>query len=128
MLDAAMTVLEDPNFSDVFREGGRAEAPVIGTSSELPEGVVLNGRVDRLVVTDDDVLIVDFKTDRPPPSDAAGVGNSYVMQLAAYRAVLREAYPQKNVRCALLWTDGPNLMELPENLLLEALKSLRREA
>ena len=101
---------------------------MIGSSPELPEGIVLNGRVDRLVVTDREVLVFDFKTDRPPPSDPADVGIAYMRQMAAYRAVLQEAYPHKNVRCALLWTDAPRLMELPENLLLEALKSLRSDA
>ena len=127
MLDAAMNVLEDPAFYEVFQPGGRAEAPVIGTSPDLPPGVILNGRVDRLVVTENEVLIFDFKTDRPPPLDPKDVGIGYICQMAAYRAVLQQAYPGKTVRCALLWTDGPRLMELPENLLLEALKSLNSE-
>lgn len=128
LLSAAMNVLHHPGFSDVFQTGGRAEAPVIGTSDDLPPGTILNGRVDRLVVTDHEVLIVDFKTDRPPPSAPEGVGDSYILQMAAYAAVLKNAYPGKPVRSALLWTDAPKLMELPENLLLEALKGLRREA
>ena len=127
MLDAAMSVFENSEFSEVFQPGGRAEAPVIGTSPLLPDGVVLNGRVDRLVVTDDEVLIFDFKTDRPPPQIAEDVETGYVLQMASYRAVLQEAYPDKPIRCGLLWTDAPRLMELPENLLLEALKSLNSE-
>jgi len=125
MLSAAMKTLTHPGFEGVFAPGGRAEAPVIGTASELPDGVILNGRVDRLVVTDDEILIIDFKTDRPPPADPSGVGAQYLLQMAAYRAVLQEAYQGRPVRCALLWTDGPSLMELPENLLLEALKGLK---
>ena len=128
MLSAAMDVLENRAFQDVFQPGGRAEAPVIGSSPLLPGGVILNGRVDRLVVTDDEVLIFDFKTDRPPPLEPRDVDQSYILQMASYRAVLQEAYPGKQVRCALLWTDGPRLMELPENLLLEALNSLNSEA
>ena len=128
MLNAAMKVLEDDAFHAVFQPGGRAEAPVIGSSPLLPNDVVLNGRVDRLVVTPDEVLIFDFKTDRPPPHRPEGVEDGYVLQMASYRAVLQEAYPDKRVRCGLLWTDAPRLMELPENLLLEALKSLNSAA
>lgn len=123
-LDETLRVLNHKDFSEVFQPGGRAEAPVIGRSPLLPEGVVINGRVDRLVVTETDVLIIDFKTDRPPPSAAEEVGESYLKQMAAYHAVLKEAYPHKNVRCALLWTDTPKLMELSENLLLASLKGL----
>jgi ATP-dependent helicase/nuclease subunit A len=41
--------------------------------------------------------------------------------MALYRAVLAPIWPGRRVRCALLWTDGPRLMELPEPLLDNAL-------
>jgi ATP-dependent helicase/nuclease subunit A len=123
MLSAALGVLQDPAMAGVFAPGGRAEAAIIGSSKEhLPEGVVINGRVDRLVVSDKEVLIVDFKTDQPAPDTPAGVGESYMLQMAAYWAVLREAWPDRTVRAALCWTDGPKLMPLPEDMLLAALK------
>ncbi len=86
-------------------------------------GVVVNGRVDRLVVGESEVMIVDFKTDRPPPKAAEKVDSVYLEQMAAYRALLRALYPKKRVRAALLWTDGPRLMELPEALLDGALRT-----
>ncbi len=63
MLEAAMGVLEDPRFAAVFGPGGRPEAPVIGRLG----ADTINGRIDRLVITDTEILIVDYKTDRPPP-------------------------------------------------------------
>jgi ATP-dependent helicase/nuclease subunit A len=33
--------------------------------------------------------------------------------LALYRAVLAQLYPHKLIRAALLWTDVPDLMEIP---------------
>jgi ATP-dependent helicase/nuclease subunit A len=122
MLSAALGVLSDPAMKGVFAPGGRAEAAIIGTSPRLPDGVVINGRVDRLVVSDTEVLIVDFKTDQPAPKEVSGVGPSYMLQMAAYWAVLKEAWPDRAVRAALCWTDGPKLMPLPENMLLESLK------
>jgi ATP-dependent helicase/nuclease subunit A len=65
--------------------------------------------VDRLVVTPKAVLIADFKTDRPAPRIAP---EAYVAQLALYRAVLGRVYPDRTVRAALLWTEGPELVEL----------------
>ena len=87
IIEASIAVLEDPSFSEVFQLDGRAEAPIVGTSEHLPDGVIINGRVDRLVVTDDEVLIIDFKTDRPPPQTPDQVGESYIAQMAAYKAV-----------------------------------------
>jgi ATP-dependent helicase/nuclease subunit A len=62
-------------------------------------------------------LLVDFKSDRPPPAQADAVAPTYLRQMAAYAAVLRAIYPEKAIRAALLWTDGPRLMPLPDALL-----------
>jgi ATP-dependent helicase/nuclease subunit A len=75
-----------------------------------------------LVVTDTDVLVLDFKTNRPPPLKVEDVAQVYLNQMAAYRALLQANWPDKHVRCALLWTDGPRLMELPDSVLDQALR------
>jgi len=114
MLEAAMRVLEDPRFATVFGPGGRPEAPVIGKIGIGRLGAdTINGRIDRLVITDTEILIVDYKTDRPAPATIAGVGEAYVAQMAAYRAVLSQRWPNRPIRCLLVWTDGPLLMEIP---------------
>jgi ATP-dependent helicase/nuclease subunit A len=78
----------------------------------LIDGKALSGRIDRLVVTADEVMIIDYKTNRPPPATAAEVAPVYLAQLAAYRAALERIYPGKRVRTVLLWTDGARLMEV----------------
>ncbi len=82
------------------------------------EAFPVTGQIDRLCVANDRVMIVDYKTNRPPPAAPAEVAPAYVAQMAAYRAVLARIYPGREVRCALLWTDGPTLMELPAESLL----------
>jgi ATP-dependent helicase/nuclease subunit A len=126
MLDAAMRVLEDPRFATVFGPGGRPEAPIIGKIGigRLGAGTI-NGRIDRLVITDTEILIVDYKTDRPAPATIAGVGEAYVAQMAAYRAVLSQRWPNRPIRCLLVWTDGPLLMEIPPADLDRALSRLQ---
>jgi ATP-dependent helicase/nuclease subunit A len=85
----------------------------------------INGRIDRLVITDTEILIVDYKTDRPAPATIAGVGEAYVAQMAAYRAVLSQRWPNRPIRCLLVWTDGPLLMEIPPADLGRALSRLQ---
>ncbi|MGP8201598.1 MAG: hypothetical protein ACLQU4_19080, partial [Limisphaerales bacterium] len=63
------------------------------------------------------ILIADYKTNRDPPTDPAGVPVLYLRQMAAYRAILATHYPTRPVTCLLIWTDGPILMELPSALL-----------
>jgi len=126
MLKAAESILNDPEFSELFQPGSRAEAAVIGTSGRLPDGMIINGRVDRLVVTPERVLVIDFKTDQPAPDDVSGVAESYIVQMAAYCVVLERAYPGREIGAVLCWTDGPRMMRIPDAMLSEALNSVLR--
>jgi ATP-dependent helicase/nuclease subunit A len=112
-------LLEDARFSELFAPGSRAEIAIVG---RLKGGALaVSGQVDRLAVTRDTVLIADYKTNRPAPRCLADVPPAYVDQLALYRAVLTELYPDKRIRAALVWTDVPDLMEISEASLDAAL-------
>jgi len=112
-----LRVVENKDFAELFAPGSRAEVPIVGN---LSGGVLVSGQVDRLSVTKDQVLIADFKTNRMP-GRIDEVPGAYVRQLAAYRAVLQKLYPDRPVRAALVWTEGPDLMELSADLLDRAL-------
>ena len=77
--------------------------------------------MDRLVITRDAVLLADYKTNRPAPRRIEEVPDPYVAQLALYRALLEQLYPHKTIRAALVWTDVPDLMEVPATKLDAAL-------
>lgn len=116
-----LAVLSHPEFAPLFGPDSLAEVSLTGSAPGLPDGIILNGQVDRLVVTDHEVLIVDYKTNRPPPAEAKDVPRLYLAQMAAYQALLQAIHPDKAVRCLLLWTDGPRLMELEDSALEKAL-------
>jgi len=116
-------VLSDPVLGILFGDGSRAEVPIAGlvaTKSD-PEGRAIVGQVDRLVVTDDQVLIVDYKTNRPPPETVERVPAVYLRQMGLYVRALQTVYPDKDVQAALLWTDAVRLMALPADLMERAL-------
>jgi ATP-dependent helicase/nuclease subunit A len=122
-----LAVLDDSDFADVFGPQSRAEVPVaavLPSEGDAPP-VHITGQIDRLVVTDHACLIVDYKTNRPPPRETAQVPDAYVLQLAAYRLAVSRVFPGLPVRAALLWTDGPHLMELPAAALDAAAERLR---
>ncbi len=118
MLSVSLRTLQDPAYGSIFAAGGRNEAAIVGM---LPGGQMVNGRVDRLIINPDEVLIIDYKTDRPAPADASGIGEAYLVQMAAYRAVMQSLYSDRPVRCALLYTDGPRLIELSGQNMSESL-------
>jgi ATP-dependent helicase/nuclease subunit A len=122
MLAQIWRLLDDPRFSALFLPGSRAEVPIVG---RLEGGrFAVSGQVDRLAVTDDSVLIADYKTNRPAPSRLADVPEPYAAQLALYRAVLGQLYSGKRIRAALVWTDVPDLMEISDPRLDAALAAI----
>jgi ATP-dependent helicase/nuclease subunit A len=113
IVQEVLAVLAHPDLAPMFGVGSQAEVPVAGAIA----GSVISGQVDRLLVTDREVTVLDYKSNRPPPSAAVEVPAIYLKQMAAYRSALRAVYPDRAVRCLLLWTDGPRPMPLPDDLL-----------
>jgi ATP-dependent helicase/nuclease subunit A len=125
MAASALAVLDDPQFADVFGPGSRSEVALAGAAPGLPEGFAISARIDRLLVREDRVLVVDFKTNRPAPDRIEGADPDYLLQMALYAAVLAEVFPGRRVEAALVWTDGPRLMPVPEQLMARELDRLR---
>ena len=98
----------------LFGPDALAEVPI---SATLPDGRVIAGTVDRLLVADGVVRVVDYKTGRHAPADADAVPPYHLRQMAAYRAALRVIFPDARVETALLYTAAPRLIALPDALL-----------
>jgi len=112
-----LAVLREPAFAALFGPDSRAEV-AIAAEVPRPEGkgpaLRLTGKIDRLARDGDSVLIVDYKTNRPPPDAPERVADAYLLQLAAYRLCVGRIFPGQRVRAAILWTDGPRIMEIPQ--------------
>jgi ATP-dependent helicase/nuclease subunit A len=106
-------LLDDPSFASLFGPESRAEVPLTGRVGDL----LIAGQVDRLCVMENEVWVVDYKTNRPPPPMGSPVPEVYRRQMAAYHTLLCQLYPSKRVRCFLLWTYAPLLMPLDEEVL-----------
>jgi ATP-dependent helicase/nuclease subunit A len=108
------SLIGDIGFASVFAPGSRAEVSIVGRVDRPGRTPVLvSGQIDRLVVTPAEVLIVDYKTNHAPPAAIAEAPAAYVRQLTLYRAVLARLYPGLPIRAALLWTETPEMMEIP---------------
>ncbi|MGJ8559307.1 MAG: double-strand break repair helicase AddA [Litorimonas sp.] len=114
--DEVFSVLDNPDFATVFADGSRAEVSLAGRVATIHGGTAfLTAQVDRLNVTPDTIYLVDYKSNRPVPTQVEDVDDSYLAQMAAYRELARAIWPGRDVRCGLLWTDTPNLMWLHDN-------------
>ena len=113
-------ILDHPGLTGLFGPGARAEVPLVGRIGDR----VISGRVDRLVVSETEVVVVDYKTNRRPPTASEDIPELYLRQMAAYRLALACIYPRHRIRCVLVWTDGPALMEIDAAQLDDALSGL----
>lgn len=110
---AALGVRADPRFADLFGPDALAEAPI---AAVVAGGHVVSGTADRLLVSDDKVLVVDFKTGRRAPDRLDAVPPYHIRQMAAYVAALEVVFPGRRVEAGLLYTAGPVLFALPDDL------------
>jgi ATP-dependent helicase/nuclease subunit A len=117
LLAEAQTVLTNPVFADLFGPDALAEAPI--TAELLGKPMV--GTIDRLLVTPDRVLAVDFKSNLLVPDSVAAVPDGLLRQMAAYYTALCQIYPDKQVDVALLWTRTAQLMPIHPDIVRSAL-------
>ena len=107
-------ILYHNDFKYIFCKNSVAEVMISATSGND----IISRQIDRLVITENEVIIIDYKTHHTPPTLSA-VPAHYLKQMATYRMLLQQLYPDKPVRCALLWTSTLTLMPLDDNLLNE---------
>lgn len=104
-----LNIMNDPNFKPLFGKGSRAEVPITGL---IKGAELISGQIDRLYIGENDIWIIDFKTNRPPPKDPKDIPKIYKNQMQAYFDTLKEIYPKHAIHCGLIWTDGPFLMPI----------------
>jgi ATP-dependent helicase/nuclease subunit A len=110
---AALAVLTEPAWADIFCADALAEVPI----AAVVGGQVVAGTIDRLVIGPEHIRLVDFKTTRRPPLTSDEVPASTLRQLAAYAAALEVTYPGRRVEAAVLYTQAPRLLAIPADLL-----------
>jgi ATP-dependent helicase/nuclease subunit A len=109
IVQETLAILNDPDFAPIFGPDSQAEVPLTGL---LGTTQLISGQIDRLLVREDCIFIVDYKTNRPPPERAEDVPQHYYDQMRGYARALAQVYPDRDIKCALIWTDGPVMMPL----------------
>ena len=100
-----LTIFEKPELKELFGPNSIAEVPVIGKLDEQ----AVSGQIDRLIVKDKEVIIVDFKTNRFIPKT---IPINYQKQLEAYKGLLKNIFPDRIIKSYLLWTENMTLVEV----------------
>jgi ATP-dependent helicase/nuclease subunit A len=84
-------------------------------------GRTLRGTIDRLIITADSVLAIDYKTNRVIPARPEDTPEGILRQMGAYAHALAQLYPGRQIETAILWTRQAQLMPLPPDIVSAAL-------
>ncbi|QPQ55774.1 double-strand break repair helicase AddA [Allosphingosinicella flava] len=114
LVDSACAIIADPRYRDLFGTDAFAEAPIAAVT---PDGSVISGTADRLLIGKERILVADFKTGHRAPAAPDGIPVPHLRQMAAYVAALEVIFPGKRVDAALLYTSTPVLHPLPAALI-----------
>ena len=123
LIDEALALFELPRIGDLFGPQSRAEVAVAGQLRRSDGKVIeIAGQVDRIVATQSQVLVADFKTGRAYAAE--DVPAAFITQMALYRAVLAPLWPDKSLTMLLVFTSGAKIVELPARRLAAAVAHL----
>lgn len=117
LLAEAQAILGDPALATLFAPGTLAEVAI---TARLGSRVLL-GSIDRLIVTPDRLLAVDFKSNATVPATAAATPEGILRQMGAYAEALSQIYPGRRIETAILWTATRQLMPLSPEIVRQAL-------
>ncbi len=113
-LQEVQELLDDPGLRDLFDD-----TRYISCYNELPllyelDGRTVHGVIDRLLLEQERVTLLDYKTHRnATPTNAAKIAAGYRRQMQLYADGLRRIWPDRELRCLLLFTACRKLCELP---------------
>ena len=121
IIEEAFAVLDDPDLAALFGPQSRAEVAIAGNLATSAGAFAVSGRIDRMAITGEAVLVADFKTNRLVPARPEDADPAYILQMALYRRLLAESVAARPVRALLIWTVGPQIMVVPDALMDAAL-------
>ena len=100
-------IITAEKYAPLFTPDARAEAPISGLCGTH----IVQGQIDRLALLPDKVILADFKTGAPPESNN-DIPPNYIRQMALYRHIMSQIYPDKQIICQLIWTQNAQVNQL----------------
>jgi ATP-dependent helicase/nuclease subunit A len=113
----ALAILRIPALGPIFDGAALAEVSVSATLGPHR----MHGTIDRLIVTPDRVLVIDFKTNRQVPDHPGQCPEGVLRQMGAYARAMQAIYPDHVIETHILWTRSGDLMHLPHDIVSDAL-------
>ncbi len=121
LIEEARATRSAPELAWIWAGNALSEVPVAGRVKALGHRI-LRGRIDHLILGEE-IWAIDFKSNRTVPTTPKDIPEALIGQMALYHTALAEIFPGQPIRTALVWTAAQSLMEIPHNIVTEALQS-----
>ena len=121
LVDEIIALVEKPDLAWLWNADALNEVVI---TADLPAIGRIHGAIDRLIISPDKVVAIDYKSNRVVPTTPQETPLGLQRQLAAYARALQQIYPSHAIEAAILWTHTGTITTLPDDLLHEALNSL----
>jgi ATP-dependent helicase/nuclease subunit A len=121
LVQAVLRVLAMPELKWMFSPDALTEVPISANIDALG-GRRVHGTIDRLLVAEDRVLAIDYKTNMVVPADPRDCPEGILRQMGAYAAALELVFRGRLIETAILWTHTATYMPLPHEMVIQALR------
>lgn len=97
VLEQIAQFINSETFDELFSKNNRFELPISGFINDK----FVNQRIDLLVIKNNEILIIDYKSDENPDDK---IPQEYQEQLNSYKKLISDLYPNHKIQTAILWT------------------------
>jgi len=70
------------------------------------------GRIDLLAINDEEIVVIDYKSDTNPAISKELIPVNYIDQLNFYNHMIEKLYPTKRIICKILWLETGDFMNI----------------
>ncbi|MGV2432820.1 MAG UNVERIFIED_CONTAM: PD-(D/E)XK nuclease family protein [Rickettsiaceae bacterium] len=85
--------------------------------TEMPIGyrqdnIVYFSRIDLVAISEQELVIIDYKSEKNPPQLLKDVNPKYIMQIESYAKAMRKIKPYHKISAKILWLENLHMMEI----------------
>ncbi len=103
-----VNLIQDKLYADIWGKCSSAEVPITGEVDRQK----FNAIIDRLIVKESEVIIIDFKTNRTVPK-LDNVPLQYLVQMKIYQQLVQQSFPTHNIITQIIWVRERIRMIIP---------------
>lgn len=101
-------LLQNEEFVNLSKQELKVELNIALNQKQL----IKIGRIDLLAFYKEEIIIIEYKSDTPPPKKEKFIPLKYIEQINFYYKAIKKLYPNKIIKCKILWLADGKFMDV----------------